>query len=59
MDKHSNLAPRAAPCYRDIKLDNTLLDGSWPPRLRLCDFQFAHRGARPGALAIRSNLHLG
>lgn len=28
--------------HRDIKLDNTLLDGN-PPRVVLCDFQFASR----------------
>lgn len=26
---------------RDLKLDNTLLDGSRPPRVKLCDFGFA------------------
>lgn len=26
---------------RDLKLDNTLLDGSHPPRVKLCDFGFA------------------
>ena len=27
--------------HRDLKLDNTLLDGHDPPRLKLCDFGFA------------------
>lgn len=27
--------------HRDLKLDNTLLDGHNPPRLKLCDFGFA------------------
>ena len=27
--------------HRDLKLDNTLLDSSDPPRLKLCDFGFA------------------
>jgi serine/threonine-protein kinase SRK2 len=27
--------------HRDLKLDNTLLDGRDPPRLKLCDFGFA------------------
>lgn len=27
--------------HRDLKLDNTLLDGSEPPMLKLCDFGFA------------------
>lgn len=26
---------------RDLKLDNTLLDASRPPRVKLCDFGFA------------------
>jgi hypothetical protein len=30
-----------APPQRDLKLDNTLLDGHDPPRLKLCDFGFA------------------
>lgn len=37
-------APRVDPaprCPRDLKLDNTLLDGHDPPRLKLCDFGFA------------------
>lgn len=28
-------------CHRDLKLDNTLLDGSTPPRLKICDFGFS------------------
>ena len=28
---------------RDLKLDNTLLDGSHPPLLKLCDFGFAKK----------------
>ena len=28
---------------RDLKLDNTLLDGSNPPLLKLCDFGFAKK----------------
>jgi serine/threonine-protein kinase SRK2 len=28
-------------CCRDLKLDNTILDGNDPPRLKLCDFGFA------------------
>jgi hypothetical protein len=33
---------------RDIKLENTLLDGGSPPRLWLSDFQFAeHWGPEP------------
>lgn len=32
---------------RDLKLDNTLLDGSRPPRVKLCDFGFA-KDFKPG-----------
>ena len=28
-------------CHRDLKLDNTLLDMTKPPMLKLCDFGFA------------------
>lgn len=28
-------------CCRDLKLDNTLLDGKRPGRVKLCDFGFA------------------
>ena len=35
--------------FRDVKLDNVLLDGSTPPALRLCDFGVARRwAATPG-----------
>jgi serine/threonine-protein kinase SRK2 len=30
-------------CYRDVKLDNMLLDDCKPPNLRLCDFGVARR----------------
>jgi serine/threonine-protein kinase SRK2 len=30
-----------SPPFRDLKLDNTILDGRSPPRLKLCDFGFA------------------
>ena len=29
--------------HRDLKLDNTLLDGAVPARIKLCDFGFAKR----------------
>ena len=37
------LCPEACcvPCFRDLKLDNTLLDGNSPRRVKLCDFGFA------------------
>ncbi|XAR73431.1 Non-specific serine/threonine protein kinase [Bertholletia excelsa] len=28
-------------CHRDLKLENTLLDGSPPPRLKICDFGYS------------------
>lgn len=28
-------------CHRDLKLENTLLDGSTPPRLKICDFGYS------------------
>ncbi|KAL8034241.1 hypothetical protein ABFX02_12G014700 [Erythranthe guttata] len=28
-------------CHRDLKLENTLLDGSQPPRLKICDFGYS------------------
>lgn len=44
--------------HRDIKLDNTLLDGDpAAPRVVLCDFQFAKYWG-PGALQ-RMQTHLG
>lgn len=28
-------------CHRDLKLENTLLDGSPAPRVKICDFGFS------------------
>ncbi|KAK3003824.1 hypothetical protein RJ639_018103 [Escallonia herrerae] len=28
-------------CHRDLKLENTLLDGSFAPRLKICDFGYS------------------
>ena len=33
-----------SPCHRDIKLDNTLLDGQLPATVKLCDFQACQLG---------------
>jgi serine/threonine protein kinase len=48
---------RNAVVHRDLKMDNTLLDSSDPPRVKLCDFGFANwwpalsggMGLQPGA----------
>jgi serine/threonine protein kinase len=34
-------------CHRDLKLENTLLDGSPAPRLKICDFGYSKVGRRP------------
>ncbi|CAI0518998.1 unnamed protein product [Linum tenue] len=31
-------------CHRDLKLENTLLDGSPSPRLKICDFGYSKSG---------------
>ena len=31
-------------CHRDLKLENTLLDGSPAPRLKICDFGYSKVG---------------
>lgn len=28
-------------CHRDLKLENTLLDGSPTPRVKICDFGYS------------------
>lgn len=28
-------------CHRDLKLENTLLDGSSAPQLKICDFGYS------------------
>jgi hypothetical protein len=38
---HTHLPLCLLHCHRDLKLDNTLLDDSSPPILKLCDFGFA------------------
>jgi serine/threonine protein kinase len=42
---------------RDIKLDNTLLDGEPEPTIKLCDFQFAKYWGWPQM--TRMTTHLG
>ena len=42
--------------FRDLKLDNTLLDGNDPPVLKICDFGFARQFNNP---LERTNSHLG
>ena len=31
-------------CHRDLKLENTLLDGNPAPRLKICDFGYSKVG---------------
>jgi serine/threonine protein kinase len=31
-------------CHRDLKLENTLLDGSRPPKVKICDFGYSKVG---------------
>ncbi|MFS7916131.1 putative protein kinase CAMK-OST1L family [Helianthus anomalus] len=31
-------------CHRDLKLENTLLDGSRTPRVKICDFGYSNSG---------------
>uniref|UniRef100_A0A7R9YW68 Protein kinase domain-containing protein n=1 Tax=Chlamydomonas euryale TaxID=1486919 RepID=A0A7R9YW68_9CHLO len=44
---------KACICHRDVKLDNLLLDGPEPPRLRLCDFGYADAWATGCAPLMR------
>lgn len=34
-------APAQGVCHRDLKLENTLLDGRTAPRLKICDFGYS------------------
>jgi serine/threonine-protein kinase SRK2 len=34
-------------CHRDLKLENTLLDGSPAPRVKLCDFGYSKVSVTP------------
>jgi len=43
--------------HRDLKLDNTLLDGGDPPRLKLCDFGFAKTWG--GAQSTMETMRIG
>ncbi|KAF6170319.1 hypothetical protein GIB67_043009 [Kingdonia uniflora] len=40
--KHPNIVKfKEQICHRDLKLENTLLDGSTAPRLKICDFGYS------------------
>lgn len=46
-------------CHRDLKLENTLLDGSPAPRLKICDFGYSKVGSCENQpLIMPSNLVL-
>uniref|UniRef100_A0A6N2K7R7 non-specific serine/threonine protein kinase n=2 Tax=Salix viminalis TaxID=40686 RepID=A0A6N2K7R7_SALVM len=40
-------------CHRDLKLENTLLDGSPAPRLKICDFGYSKELRAPEVLSRR------
>lgn len=44
---HHILPTAQGVCHRDLKLENTLLDGRPAPRLKICDFGYSKVGARP------------
>ena len=37
-------------CHRDLKLENTLLDGRPAPRLKICDFGYSKVTVRPSSV---------
>ncbi|RYQ93460.1 hypothetical protein Ahy_B09g099733 [Arachis hypogaea] len=41
MSEESPLKQEKQVCHRDLKLENTLLDGSPAPRLKICDFRYS------------------
>lgn len=41
MNEHSYCLKWQQICHRDLKLENTLLDGSPAPRLKICDFGYS------------------
>ncbi|CAN6440128.1 unnamed protein product [Victoria cruziana] len=43
-------------CHRDLKLENTLLDGSPAPRLKICDFGYSKVLLRPSSCNCNSLL---
>jgi serine/threonine-protein kinase SRK2 len=43
-------------CHRDLKLENTLLDGSSSPQLKICDFGYSKaRGLHHSSLIEEFN----
>ena len=42
-------------CHRDLKLENTLLDGRPAPRLKICDFGYSKVGASGAALLMHGS----
>jgi serine/threonine protein kinase len=43
-------------CHRDLKLENTLLDGSTAPRVKICDFGYSKVVARCSLCCLFTNL---
>ncbi len=59
------LCTRQEICHRDLKLENTLLDGNPVPRLKICDFGYSKViswflcvGSQSTSVSLRMSGHL-